>query len=50
MAIMEGDDEHQDGDGEEYDIPSKGIFRDVERADEGDGADDYGYNCFRVSC
>lgn len=41
---MEGDDEHQDGDGEEYDVPSKRIFRDMERADEGDGADDYGYN------
>lgn len=41
---MEGDDEHQDSDGKEYDIPSKGKFRDMEGADKGNGADDYGYN------
>lgn len=44
---MEGDDEHQDSDGKEYDIPSKGKFRNMERADKGNGANDYGYNCFR---
>lgn len=47
---MEGDDEHQDSDGKEHDIPSKGKFRDMEGADKGNGADDYGYNCFRVLC
>lgn len=47
---MERDDEHQDSDGKEYDIPSKGKFWDMEGADKGNGTNDYGYNCFRVLC
>lgn len=47
---MERDDKHQDSNGEEYDIPSKGKFGDMEGAYKGNGANDYGYNCFRVLC